>query len=142
MKTLTFTLVLSTFLAGCGGDDDEPPASSPVEGTKPMSALTTAEKTELCDWGASLFGGYGKTRTCSKDSHSYAAASREACLEDNSLAECDVTVDQFERCARALHDRCLAGLFSDACEPLEPCFEFTSSGAGLLQAVSASVSTE
>lgn len=141
MTPRTLAILLLTVVAGCGGDDD-PPESSPVEGTKPLSTLTVDEKTQLCDWGASLFGGYGKRRNCSNESYSTSAASREVCVEDDSLADCEVTVDQFERCARALHDRCLAGLFSDACEPIEPCVEFTTTGASLTHAVSAALASE
>lgn len=124
-KTARALFVSFVVLAAPGCGDE--PSRSGVEGSKPISSLTPAEFGTLCDWSASLFGGYGMRRNCTPTSYSNSAASREECLATQAdLASCPATVAEFERCGRALHDQCLAGAFSGACDTVLPCGTQTS----------------
>jgi len=62
---------LFTMAAGCGGGSGSGTdggtttrATSGVSGTKTVATLTDADRKAICDWTASLYGGYGKTIEC------------------------------------------------------------------------------
>jgi hypothetical protein len=70
--------------------------SSPdVEGSKPISATTSAEKISLCDWFVGMIGGYGATRTCD-NAFIEAPATQAECV--STFPTCAVTVGTFEAC--------------------------------------------
>jgi hypothetical protein len=87
-------------LAGCGGDDG-PAASSGVEGTKPLSTLSTGEIGTICDWAADNYGGYGKKVNCGVENSYSIWENQRACTANLSLSfgHCaDGTVEQMEAC--------------------------------------------
>ena len=109
----------SLTLPACGEE-------SGVNGNKPLSTLTADERRRLCDWGASLYGGYGKTTVCVDGSTQVRTnASREDCLSEgdaSGFASCAATVSQLEACGRAIHHACTAGGDSaEACQPIRAC---------------------
>ena len=100
--------------AGSGGTTN----GSGVDGTKSVSALTMDEKGKLCDWLASLVGGYGKQDACGMGQ--YTPPMNQAACASN-LPTCNVTVANFEACQQAMAglqkmctDAALGNAFSSA----------------------------
>jgi hypothetical protein len=84
-----------------------PAQTSGVSGTKPVSSMTTADKQKLCDWVASLYGGYGSTVVCTNTGSTVeitAPASQAECLTQSASipTTCKATVSQAEACTRAI----------------------------------------
>jgi hypothetical protein len=94
-----------TGAAGTGGSSGGTGGSggttngSGVDGTKSVSALTMDEKNKICDWLASLVGGYGKTDACGMGK--YRPPMSQADCASN-LPLCNVTVANFEACQQAM----------------------------------------
>ena len=65
-----------------------------VAATKKISELTAAEKGELCDWYAGLFGGYGHMTECGASSVQV-YTSQAVCIANAFPNDCVATVAQF-----------------------------------------------
>jgi hypothetical protein len=114
--TLTLAVVFSFgAMIGCGGSSGggTPPGGgagtggggtgggttgSGVDGTKLVSALTNAEKGKICDWFASLVGGYGKPNNCGMGSFQPPMTQAD-CIQQFST--CDAKVSDLEACTQA-----------------------------------------
>lgn len=108
---------LFTAAAGCGGgsgiDTDggvRPRTTSGVSGTKTVATTTDADRKAICDWTASLYGGYGKTIECGNvggfDLTIYGPESQAACVAESEQipTTCQATVAQVEACVKAAAD--------------------------------------
>ena len=108
---------LFTVTAGCGGGSGSgtdggtmPRATSGVSGTKTVAAITDADRKAICDWTASIYGGYGKTIECGNvggfDLTIYGPESQAACVAEAELipTTCRATVAQAEACIKAAAD--------------------------------------
>jgi hypothetical protein len=64
--------------------------------------LSPAERAALCDWSASMVGGYGRTYACGTSIHQ-TFPSRDACVESRSKVarSCEATVGDSQACTRA-----------------------------------------
>jgi hypothetical protein len=103
-------LVVVGALGACGGpsatpgNTPQPNATAPAIGTQTqINALTPAQMTELCDWYATLAGGYGFA-ACEGGTAPRASPSQADCVI-NALATappCIATLDMWEPCAKAL----------------------------------------
>jgi len=80
---------------GCSSSGSTPS----VEGSKPISATTMADKASLCDWFVGMVGGYGATATC-QDGFIEAPASQAECV--STFPNCAVTVGAFEACIETI----------------------------------------
>src|SRR3954465_3949188 len=124
MRTIGMALVLmlSLLVTSCSSDSDDggdsTPGASGVAGNKKLSELNADDIGKLCDWGASLYGGYGMEVTCDDGSTSRTQSSREACTADADFATCHATVSQFEACIPKVHDLCLSALATAQCAPI------------------------
>ena len=145
-------VVLATSAGACGGGLDvgdgglvlgkEDAASTPaqtsgVSGTKPVSSMTTADKQKLCDWVASLYGGYGSTVVCTNTGSPVAItapASQAECLTQSASmpATCEATVSQAEACTRAIStcDPNDDEAAADACTAMATCIPDSVVGSG------------
>ncbi len=87
---------------GCDGDSGAK-ATSGVAGAKLMSNLTEEDVRKLCDWSASLYGGYGKATTCT-DWTAGAPQDLATCLAraGNQLASCTLSVAEAEVCIKGV----------------------------------------
>jgi len=110
--------------AGAGGGaavGGSSASGSGVDGTKLVSALTSDDKVKICDWFASLVGGYGKSNTCGMGSFQ-PPLSQSDCTQQFSV--CDAKVSDYEACSKANEeaqkactDAAFATAFStDACK--------------------------
>lgn len=75
-----------------------PAGTSGVPAAKTLSSLTTAEKAQICDWSASLSGGYGRTWNCGEGATASNASSQAECVADFPPS-CSATVAQLEACS-------------------------------------------
>lgn len=125
-RSIGLSLSLALLAMACGGS----PSTSGVDGSKRAGTLPLDEYVALCDWVASLYGGYGMRRVCSNGSYSAPAPSQQACIDGQpALASCEATVGEFELCVRALHDRC-TGIFTEPrCASIVPCSTLTQEAA-------------
>jgi hypothetical protein len=76
-------------------------SGSGVDGTKLVSALTSAEKGKICDWFAGLVGGYGMSNTCGMGSF-YPPDTQTNCVQQFST--CDAKVSDLEACTKSEAD--------------------------------------
>jgi hypothetical protein len=86
--------------SGAGGSTGGMMGSG-VDGTKKVSALTDAEKGKVCDYFASLVGGYGKSNTCGQGMF-MPPATQTDCVQQ--FAVCDAKESDYETCAKAQAD--------------------------------------
>lgn len=101
-------------------------AAPSISGTKTLSALSSTEKGQLCDFSACPFGGYGKSKTCSGGMSAKSKASQSACLGDATWTKCgSVKVSDYLACQAKLNaDPCasLQTMMGDAaCAPIKAC---------------------
>jgi hypothetical protein len=129
LRALVRTMLVAVLLAvvsslGCGGGSSPSGAagSSGVTGTKTLAALSAAEKGQICDWTASLYGGYGKTVTCA-DSTIDGPESQADCLAVSAALSpsCSATVAQAEGCTK-LMATCDAKVVTPDCLALYACY--------------------
>ena len=101
MRLAIAALVLVVGSGSCGGGDGggTPAATSGVDRSKVWSGLTTAEKGTVCDWVASLYGGYGKTIDCHNGQTVGSTANQQACI-DSVPSTCAATVGDVEDCSK------------------------------------------
>lgn len=127
MKTVSLVLVLLGVVAsGCGSDggDDGAKGASGVDKSKSLASLSASEKGQLCDWTASVSGGYGKTMMCAGDSEASNDANQAECVA--SLPSCAITVAQAETCTKVvvtvpLCDQVEKAFTAPECAPLVAC---------------------
>jgi hypothetical protein len=81
--------------AGAAGGNS---SGSGVDGNKLVSALTSDDKAKICDWFASLVGGYGKSNACGMGSFQ-PPLSQSDCMLQFSI--CDAKVSDYEACSKA-----------------------------------------
>ena len=88
--------------AGSGVDGSDAISSSGIPTTTKVAKLTSADKTRICDWNASLFGGYGKSKRCSNELSWTGPDDRATCVEElESISKsCQGTVGEYEICQR------------------------------------------
>lgn len=103
--------LLTVSSPGCGGgtgpiNDGGPQVggTSGVTGSKTIATVTTADKIKICDWTASLYGGYGKTINCTANSTVSGPADQASCLAEAAMisATCTATVAQAESCTKTI----------------------------------------
>ncbi len=124
MRTIGMTLVVMLSLWGtsCSSSDDGGShGSSGVAGSKPLSTLTADELGSLCDWVASLYGGYGMKKTCSDGTFSSSEDSRESCTGNPNFETCQATVSQLEACIGKVYDMCGSALGTPQCQAFLAC---------------------
>jgi hypothetical protein len=102
-------------LAGCavtqtGGPQAvvDPNGRVALDPSRRLVDLTLLERAALCDWSASMAGGYGRSYACGTSIYQ-TFPSREACVESRSRIprRCDATVGESQACTRAaLGDLC------------------------------------
>jgi hypothetical protein len=87
-------------LLGCSGGAGTSGAmsGSGVDGTKLVSALTMDERGKICDYFASLVGGYGKSNDCGQGSF-WPPMSQSDCIQQFSI--CDAKESDYEACSKA-----------------------------------------
>lgn len=91
-----------------GNNDGSAAATSGVTGSKTISGLTAADKKAICDWTASLYGGYGGEVECDDGAGSVLTISGPKdlaeCLAKSATipSTCKATVAQAETCTRAI----------------------------------------
>lgn len=98
--------------------------SSGVSPTKTLDSLSATEKGKLCDWTASLQGGYGKSTSCGDGVTVKTKKDQAACV--SSLpASCTAKVSDVEACMKVdAKDPCaLAVMSADECAPLRDCMQ-------------------
>jgi hypothetical protein len=109
------SLALAVALAACGGSSGGSSAgSSGVSGSEHLPALSADEKGKICDWFVAMVGGYGAMGTCDQATLN-APASKADCTA--SFPTCDITVSDFETCAKAMvaaQTTCTEAAFNDA----------------------------
>jgi hypothetical protein len=91
-----------------GNKDGSAAASSGVTGSKTIGTLTAADKKAICDWTASLYGGYGGEVVCDDGTGFILTITGPEdlteCLAQAATipSTCKSTVAQAEACTRAL----------------------------------------
>ena len=103
-----------------GGTGGAPIGDPAIDGSKRIDSLTASEKAALCDWGASLYGGYGMKVMCADGTSSSSSDSREGCIND-PVQPCPITVAEFVPCSRKVHELCFAGLATAECAGFLAC---------------------
>jgi hypothetical protein len=89
--------------ASCGGSVSGNLGASGVESSKRLTALTDAERGQLCDWMVPKVGSYGTPATCPGPLFVY--PDQAACIEDSAdetETDCLATVSQLEACINVL----------------------------------------
>jgi hypothetical protein len=130
-------LVLAMATGACGGGAGTtgdggtatPSQTSGVTGSKTVGSLTAADKQKICDWTASLYGGYGGKVVCDDGSGMIVTipgpASLTECLAQAAAvpATCTATVVQAETCTRAIStcDESDDAAAMDACTAMFTC---------------------
>jgi hypothetical protein len=91
-----------------GNKDGSAAATSGVTGSKTIGGLSAADKKAICDWTASLYGGYGGEVQCDEGSGFTLTITGPQdlteCLAQAAAvpSTCKATVAQVETCTRAL----------------------------------------
>jgi hypothetical protein len=98
-------------------------ANSGVDETEAIANLTDAERTQICDWVASLYGGYGNSMTCPDGTPVVGPSTQPNCLaEATSIRSgCAATVAQEESCMKAVR-ACAQDAEAAACSALHACY--------------------
>lgn len=130
MSSLTNVVSFGLFvwcLQGCSDDSASPSdsnaaASCSIEKTTLLVDLTTSEIRALCDCNASIWGGYGQTRTCENEAVAKGPADQSTCIAEEAgiNSACTATVEDVEECTLALKEHCSAA--GSACQALIPCY--------------------
>jgi hypothetical protein len=97
---------LPWLFSACGGDE---PSSGLPPGAL-LRDLSDTDSRKLCDWAASLFGGYNVRMACPDGSSLYSRPSQQACVDAVVRTEvCMATVADAEACSRWIVQRACAG---------------------------------
>jgi hypothetical protein len=121
LSSSLYWIACAVTLAACGGGsgaagdggllgnkDSSGAASSGVAGSKTIGSLTSADTKAICDWTASLYGGYGGEVTCDDGAGFIMTITGPKdlaeCLAKAATvpSTCKSTVAQAEACTRAL----------------------------------------
>jgi hypothetical protein len=131
--------MLVVFSAGCGSsnecsddgggsgvsetDSGVGQTTSGVGGTEAIANLTDEEKTQICDWVASLYGGYGRSMTCPDGTPVIGPSTQADCLAQATSIRsgCAATVAQEESCMQAVR-ACAQDAEATACSALHACY--------------------
>lgn len=116
-------------LAGCStnsGGGSAPAGRSGLDESKASGSLTNSELATLCDWVASIGGGYGKKTDCGGGVVLSSSASQAECIKDKPPPSCKATVKQTEDCLLAVEkDLCAVATGKSptpaVCAPLMAC---------------------
>jgi hypothetical protein len=91
LKSIAFIVGLVVLAQCSSNNNSSKSAPSDIAGSTVLSALTSSQLGEICDWGASYYGGYGKTYTCDDaGSTTSDGANQAACIAQlqTQLAGC------------------------------------------------------
>jgi hypothetical protein len=148
LRTLSKSLLLAppvamlvVFSSGCGSsnecsddgggsgvgetDSGVGETNSGVDETEAIANLTDAEKTQICDWVASLYGGYGNSMTCPDGTPVIGPSTQADCLAQTTSIRsgCAATVAQEESCMQAVR-ACAQdeNAAAAACSALHACY--------------------
>jgi hypothetical protein len=124
--------MLVVFSSGCGSNNecsDDGGGSgvgetdSGVGETEAIANLTDAEKSQICDWVASLYGGYGNSMTCPDGTPVVGPSTQAVCLAQATSIRsgCSATVAQEESCMKAVR-ACAQDAEAAACSALHACY--------------------
>ena len=108
-------------------DGSAPTSTSGVPGNKRQGDLTDDDKKRICDWTASLYGGYGREISCpdigSGPRTITAPESQAACLAQGVMIKpgCTATVAETEACLLAIAS-CDDSTDATLCAPLFACY--------------------
>jgi hypothetical protein len=93
-----FVLCVPFFAVACSSGGSASGSVSVPESTK-LTALSDADRGDLCDWASSQFGGYGKKKSCEGSDASMGFDSKQACTDDLKKygASCEATVGDYEK---------------------------------------------
>jgi len=97
--------------------------TSGVGETEAIANLTDAEKTQICDWVAGLYGGYGNSTTCPDGTPLIGPSTQPDCLAQATSIRsgCAATVAQEESCMNAVR-ACAQDAAAAACSALHACY--------------------
>jgi hypothetical protein len=123
--TATATATATATSTGSTKKDSGPPAAKPTSGltaTKELSQLSTTERRDLCEWQASVNGGYARKTTCDGGFSVESPSDLAECLQQFP-STCDATIAETEACIKKdAADPCaVAFLNSPECKPLRDC---------------------
>jgi hypothetical protein len=113
----SLVVAVSTAGAGCGGGSSgssaplsDPGPSSGLNRSEALRSLTAAQRTQLCDWSAGRFGGWGVTKHCADGSTVSSAQSEDTCTYQlsNASSSCTATVGNVEDCIDGAVPTCSA----------------------------------
>ena len=127
MRSLTLMAIAGLgFLAGCGNGSSDGPGGAPSDVPRgdTIGQLNAAQQAELCDYLASVQGGYGRSQTCPGGDTQTTDPSQADCVTyagDVSAFCPTLTVCQAEDCAAASGTN-LCGFDTEAaCAPVRGC---------------------
>lgn len=95
-------------------------ATSGVDPSKRVDALSDDEQVTLCDWDAVVRGGYCNSIACPNGSTFSNAANRAECL-DQLAAPCAATVAELEACVKKVSEDVCNNWGSAECRPVVAC---------------------
>ena len=128
-----FAAAVAPLAFGCSSPSSTSPSPSArdtrsgLDESMQLTAATPAQLRQLCDWMATLFGGYGHdiTKQCDK---SYSATinapvSQADCAATRTPPSCAATIAQVEDCEIAISssDPCMQETAGPACRVLYLC---------------------
>ena len=111
----------AAILSGCSSSSSTASAgASGVVGSKKLVDLTDAEKKQLCDWQASMNGGYGHVTACGDAGVTSVNSTAAECSRGilTLPATCTAVVSQAEDCIIVLSKDVCIHSTSGACAPL------------------------
>jgi len=94
------------------------PATSGIDPTTPLDALTPDQKAAFCDWAASRYCGYDKHVACADHTTLDSFPTQAECVANMTATSCSATVADSEACER---DSTCADPFPDSCLPATMC---------------------
>jgi len=94
------------------------PATSGVDPSTRLDALTDAQKAAICDWAASRYCGYDKHFQCPDGSTIDSFPTQAMCVMNMDNTSCAATVADTEACER---DATCDNPFPPSCDPLAAC---------------------
>ena len=119
MKTHLTSALFLLFFAGCGGGDP----SIHVDGTRPLTGLTQAERQEVCSAVISRFGGEGSEHSCNGGKDKITIHSVDECASGIASApkSCAATVADIDDCTSAQAKDLCTPIESKSCDKVAAC---------------------
>jgi len=104
-STIFAAVLGSPLLMACGTGAPSAPSGPPLDSSKTLSALSTAEMQSFCDWLARDEGGYGRTISCEATGIPLETPQDQAtCVSEMSQHAsepgCSATVGQWTMCVQ------------------------------------------